>query len=412
MSSDLKCWIWFSGLRKLRFRTRRALLERYGGAPELMNSDIRELEALSWLLPEERRALLSRDVKGAELIVDRCRQEDVRIVTFEDPDYPERLRSIPDHPYVLYILGDLPAVDQEPVIAVVGTRHSTPYGDKMARMIASEIAACGGTVSTGLAAGIDARAAEGALDAGGKVIGVLGVGINCIYPKANASLYQRVRECGALVSEYPPDAEGAKEWFPQRNRIIAGLSLGVVVPEAPARSGALITAHKALDYGRDVFAVPSNADNPKGQGSNRLLQEGAALIQNGWDVISCYAQQFPARISKADPPCTTEEKDAPAGNDDSAETTQESGFYIYRSPKRNNDDKIAAAATLQRQLSVLTERQLAIVAAMNCPSMHVDDIIELTNLPASEVLSELTILQIKGFVRQEQGKRFTLNISK
>ena len=279
--SDLECWIWFSGLRKLRFRTRRALLERYGGARELMLADRRELESLSWLLPEERSALLSRDGRDTERIISRCREETVRILTFQDPAYPERLRSIPDPPYVLFVLGELPSVDTEPVIAVVGTRHSTHYGDKMARIIASEIAACGGTVVTGLAAGIDAQAAEGALDAGGVVLGVLGVAINRVYPKSNAPLYRRVLEKGALISEYPPDAEGAKEWFPQRNRIIAGLSLGVVVPEAPERSGALITAHRALDYGRDVFAVPSNADSPKGQGSNRLLQGAPLLPKTG-----------------------------------------------------------------------------------------------------------------------------------
>ena len=409
--SDLECWIWFSGLRHLRWRTRRALLDRFGGARELWFADRRALETLPGLLPEERQELLDRSAPTQERIVRRCTEEGVRILTFQDAAYPERLRNIPDPPYVLYVRGEMPAVDTEPVIAVVGTRHSSSYGEKMARAVASEIACCGGTVVTGLAAGIDSHAAEAALDAGGTVLGVLGVAINKVYPSGNAPLYARVEKQGALLSEYPPDAEGLKAWFPQRNRIIAGLSLGVVIPEAPERSGALITAQRALDYGRDVYAVPANADSQKGRGSNRLLQEGAGLVLCGWDVMQNYEAFYPDRIVKREPPepetqetPTGEEKtDAPAGK----------GFFLFRSPNRKAAGESGEnKRLLEAQLELLTERQLKIVGVMNSPSMHVDDIIDLSGLPAPAVLSELTMLQIKGFVSQEQGKRFTLNISK
>ena len=409
--SDLECWVWFSGLRRLRFRTRRALLARYGGAKELWFADPKELETLPGLLPEERKALTDRSTGAAERIVRRCGEEHIRILTFQDAAYPERLRNIPDPPYVLYVLGELPAIDAEPVIAVVGTRHSSQYGEKMARSIASGLAACGAVVATGLAAGIDAKAAEGALDAGGMVLGVLGVAINRVYPSANARLYARVQERGALISEYPPDAEGTKEWFPQRNRIIAGLSVGVVVPEAPEHSGALITAHRALDYGRDVYACPANADNPKGRGSNQLLREGAMLADNAWDVLENYEALYPERIVKREAlirPAT----EAPDPKRGAAQGEADGkGFLLFRSP---NPERSAAGAetTLKSQLDTLTEQQLKIVGAMSSPSMHVDDIIDLTGLPASAVLSELTLLQIRGFVSQEQGKRFTLNISK
>jgi len=404
--SDLECWIWFSGLRKLRFRTRRALLSRFGGAKELWFADRRELDALPGLLPEEREEILLRDSQAPDRIVRRCAEEHVRILTFQDAAYPERLRNIPDPPYVLYVSGELPAIDAEPVIAIVGTRNSTAYGNKMTRAIAAGVAACGGIVATGLAAGIDSCAAAGALDAGGIVLGVLGVAINRIYPSFNQPLYDRVREHGALISEYPPDAEGTKEWFPQRNRIIAGLSLGVVVPEAPDRSGALITAHRALDFGRDVFAVPANADSAKGRGSNRLIREGAALVTEAWDVMECYAPLYPEQISKNAAPLREAHSEA---SGKSAERAPEEGgeFYLYRSPNPRQ-----AGVSLKDQLEALNEQQLKIVGVMDRASMHVDDIIDLTQLPASAVLSELTMLQIKGFVRQEQGKRFTLNISK
>ncbi len=411
--SDLECWIWFSALRQLRFRTRRALLERYGGAREIWFSDQRELETLPGLLPEERLALLNRAPAEPERIVSRCQEEHVRSLTYQDAAYPERLRNIPDPPYVLYVIGELPAVDAEPVITVVGTRHSTAYGDKMARKIAAEITASGGVIVTGLAAGIDSRAAEGALAAGGRVIGVLGVAINRVYPSSNGALYDRVKEHGALISEYPPDAEGSKEWFPQRNRIMAGLSLGVVVAEAPERSGALITAHRALDYGRDVFAVPSNADSYKGRGSNRLLKEGAALAECGWDVLETYAAQFPERIARNDDAAEAEETPISEPSDQNDGKTQGKRFLLFRSPnRRRTEGNGQESDKLKSQLASLTEQQLKIVAVMNEPGMHVDDIIDLTKLPASTVLSELTMLQIKGFVSQGQGKRFTLNISK
>ena len=404
--TDLECWIWFAEMQSLRTRTRRTLLERFGSAKGIRFADRRELELLHGLQMSELNALQDKDGAKAEHIVRRCAEENVRILTYQDAAYPERLRNIPDPPYVLYVRGTFPAVDAEPLIAVVGTRKSSPYGERMTRRIAGEIARCGGTVVTGLAAGIDSCAAQGALDAGGKVIGVLGVAINRVYPSWNGPLYAAVQANGALVSEYPPDAEGTKEWFPRRNRIIAALSLGVVVPEAPERSGALITANRALDYGRDVFAVPANADSPKAAGSNRLLREGAILIQTGQDGMEEYQSLFPDRIRIVETPPEKTEQPEQAAKPEAVPDGK--AFFRFREPNRKEDPD----SVLAGQLGTLTENQLKIVSVMDRPSMHVDDLIDLTQLPASVVLSELTILQIKGFVRQEQGKRFTLNITK
>ncbi len=413
--SDLEYWIWFAGLRRLRYSTRRALLERFGTPGGIWFAEPKELEKLEGILPDELNELAQRDMAEVNRIVRRCAEENVQILTFQDAAYPERLRNIPDPPYVLYVSGHLPAVDTEIVVGIVGTRKSTPYGDKMARSIAFEIASKGGIVATGLAAGIDSRAAEGALMAQRPVIGVLGCAINEIYPSWNGKLYEDVRACGALVSEYPPDVSGSRSWFPQRNRIIAALSVGVVVPEAPVRSGALITAHRALDYGRDVFAVPANADAPNGSGSNNLLREGAMLAENGWDVLREYESRFPDCIlpdGKGDIP---EELAVPEENRAAEQAEKEKkpgkGFLKFRVPTRRHEET-AARPKLEDQLQELNENQLKIIGVMSGRSMHVDDIIDLCRLPASAVLSELTMLQIKGFVTQEQGKRFTLNIEK
>ena len=421
--SDLEYWIWFSGLRCLRVRTRSALLDRFENAKGIWFADRSELEKIPGILPEELEELSRRDGSEAVKILRRCAEEDIQVITIQDAVYPDRLRNIPDPPYVLYVKGHLPSIDAEPVIGIVGTRRSTPYGDKMARNIAYEIAAGGGIVTTGLAGGIDSRAAEGALMAGGRVIGVLGVAINDVYPSWNGRLYSDVQTLGALVSEYPPDAKGSKEWFPRRNRIIAALSLGVVVAEAPPRSGALIPAHRALDYGRDVFAVPANADAGNSRGSNQLLREGAFLAENGWDVLKEYEAQFPDCIHKDGCGDIPKELSIPEENRKAEKSKDEKtlekvtrGFLKFRSPVRKKEEAAvpvqAEASVLEAQLGSLNENQLKIIGAMDKASMHVDDIIDLSRLPAATVLSELTMLQIKGFVRQEQGKRFTLNIRK
>ena len=414
--SELENWIWLSQLRCLRVRTRSALLERFADATEIRMADRRTLERLPGITAEEVEALQAKDAGDTVRILRRCQEEDVQIITIRDAIYPQRLRNIPDPPFVLYLKGHLPAVDAEPVIAVVGTRSSTPYGDKMARNIGYEIAARGGIVCTGLAAGIDSRAAQGALLADGKVIGVLGVPINEVFPRNNTKLYDDVAACGALLSEYPPDMGIGKAGFPQRNRIIAGLSLGTVVVEAPLRSGARITANFALDYGRDVFAVPGNADAANSRGCNALLREGAILAENGWDVLKEYEARFPERIHKEGSGTIPEEYALP--EEKPAAPTAEKGtrlkeFFKFRVPvKKATEPQKAPGTVLEAQLEGLTENQLKLVGVMGKPSMHVDDIIDLSRLPAATVLSELTMLQIKGFVIQEQGKRFTLNIQK
>ena len=429
--SDLEYWIWFAGLRRLRSVTRTALLDRFASPKGIWFAEKSELGRIPGITQEELDALAERSTGDIARILRRCEEESVQILTMQDALYPARLRNIPDPPYVLYVKGRLPAVDTEPVIAIVGTRNSTPYGDKMARSIGYEIAARGGIVTTGLAGGIDSRAAEGALMAGGTVIGVLGVAINEVYPRYNTALYADVQASGALISEYPPDAKGSGAWFPQRNRIIAALSLGVVVAEAPLKSGALITAHKALDYGRDVFAVPANADAENSRGCNLLLREGAVLTENGWDVLKEYEALYPERIRRdvsgdvpkeyAVPGRTKAAEQAKAAEKQAEKPAEEPkspldmvtrGFLKFRVPSRKQEAEQAAATPLQAQLSGLTEQQLKLVSVMNEPSIHVDDLIAASGLTPAVVLSELTMLQIKGFVVQEPGKRFTLNIRK
>ena len=427
--SALRYWIWLSAMTGLRPKIRCALLDVFGGAEAVYFADERQLLDRCELTPAERARVLQRDLSRADEILEKCARDKISILTLADAAYPQRLRNIFDPPVVLYIRGRLPAIDEEAAVAVVGTRKATPYGIKMARRLGFELTKGGGLVVTGLAGGIDSAAAEGALRAGGRCVGVLGCAIDDVYPQWNTALYDDVAAVGALVSEYPPGEGIQKKNFPERNRIMSGLSVGVTVIEAPEGSGALITAAHGLEQGREVFAVPGNADQTNCAGSNELIRSGAALVSTGWDVLREFQALFPQKLEKPDaarlrtydceerenvgsaPPPVPPERPAVKP------VQPEKGRGFAKLRVRNDRKRIDNAEKreyidLQQQLSGLNENQLKIVSAMDAPSTHVDDIIEKSALPAAVVLSELTLLQIRGFVVQEPGKRFTLNIHK
>lgn len=229
-------------------------------------------------------ALTSRIAgEKARRIRESCAKNGIRVIPLDSRDYPAALRLIPDAPLVLYLAGKSPPRGNR--VAVVGSRAPTPSGRAFAFELASDLAAAGWTVVSGMARGIDTAAHEGALRGGGKTVAVLGCGVDVVYPPEASMLRSRIVEQGSLLSEYPPGTLPLPWRFPARNRILSGISRGVVVVEAPSRSGALITARLALDHGREVMAVPGNPLHPHTAGSNRLIREGAAPVTSACDVI-------------------------------------------------------------------------------------------------------------------------------
>ena len=419
--STLKYWVWFAERRGLRPDTRGALLERFGNPQGVYFAGEKELQELS-LRETELLSLRDKSTESAERILERCTELDVRILTLQDAAYPNRLRNIYDPPSLLYVLGRLPAVDEQAAVAIVGTRKATPYGIKMGRRMGYEITKGGGLVVSGLAEGVDSAGAEGALRAGGSCIGVLGTAIDQVYPRFNRKLFADVQTVGALVSEYPPGAPIQRGTFPRRNRILSGLSVGVVVIEAPEKSGALITAARALEQGRDLFVVPGNVDSPACEGSNALMKDCAKAVTCGGDVLSEYTHLYTgiqpltgatALIPQEEEPPERTEEPVPRREDTHRET--EGRFLKLRVPKGKKEiDKPGERAYIDMQtcLAGLTEQQLKLVSVMKRPSMHIDDIIDESGLPAASVLSEMTMLEISGIVRRENGKRFSLNIQR
>ena len=275
-------WIWLATRPHMNDRDRLSVLSHFGNPEDIYFAPKEAFADIEDMTKQMAEALQEKDLHEAGEILRQCVDLGIHICTFNDGAYPSRLKNIADPPMVLYYVGHLPDLDGTPVIAAVGTRKASPYGLNVAKRIGGQLARCGAIVVTGMAEGIDGAAAAGALTAGGTVVGVLGCGVDVVYPACNRGLFADVERHGCLMSEFPPGTEPYKWNFPRRNRIMSGLSNGVLVAEAPEKSGALITARQAAEQGRDVFVVPGNVDVPTCAGSNALMREGAIPVRNGW----------------------------------------------------------------------------------------------------------------------------------
>lgn len=386
--SILKYWLWLAERQGLRNQARLALLDHFGSPEDIYYADPGEILLTKGVTKAEAALLADKDLTEADEILADCQRLDIHLLTLRDAAYPVRLRSIFDPPVLMYIKGRLPNMDEEAAIAVVGTRTASPYGIKCAEQMAFGLADAGAVIVTGLARGIDATAAQGALRAGGRVVGVLGGGIDVVYPKGSEWLYSDVAAVGCLISEYPPGTETLPGHFPVRNRIMSGLSVATLVVEAPRRSGALITANQALDQGRDVFAVPGPIDAPNSAGCNRLIREGGFLAAEPWDILREYEALFPGKLRAQDRPAPEPLGELPKGSKPAPTPS-------------------LPVLSLSGAGSGLTDDQITILRALTEEPMQVDDLIELTGLPARRVLSALTMLEIDQYVLQGSGKRYT-----
>lgn len=400
----IKYWVWLSALR-MRPRAKKLLLEHMQGDPEkLYYADAANIRAVEGICEEDIKYLSVRELNTAQTILEYCHKDGITILTMQDASYPERLKNIFEPPTVLYVKGVLPEIDDEVPISVIGTRSASPYGLKQARKFGYGIAACGGVVVSGLTRGIDRIAAEGALTAGGKVVGVLGTGID----EAKGAIYDDVAANGALISEYPPHSKTLKANYRYRNRITAGLSVGVLVVEAPLGSGALLFADEALEQGKEIFALPGNVDAESCAGSNQLLKEGAKPVTNAWDVLEEYQPIFPDKIHFANSDILENLPKKPL-------TLQEKypDFVQVRQPvakKEIDKPNPVAYIDLENRLGALGETQLKIIAQLKLAPTQIDDLIAATGLDAATILSDLTLLELDGIVRQEPGKQFVLNV--
>lgn len=350
------------------------LVDFFGGVENTFNSSLTELEAAG--LPEQAAQAIGtgRSMELAHEEAAKASASGIRIVGIDDAEYPPRLRQIYDPPLVLYVRGNLAAVSR-PGIAVVGTRHPTPYGMGMAERLACDLAARGVAIISGLARGVDTFAHRGAVSAKGKAVAVFGTGVDVIYPKENSRLADQVLSFGgALISEFALGTFAAPQNFPIRNRIISGMSYGVLVVEAAEYSGTRITARCALEQNREVFAVPGNVINKNSWGPNTLIKQGAKLVATWEDVW----EELPADVRLALTPETGAESPG-------AETAS-----LFEEPSLSPHEK----------------RIYAVLRADEATQL--DEIIEKLEpeLSSSEIFAALFELELAGKVKQLPGKNF------
>ena len=341
--------------------TRKALLEHFGSSQAVLDAPSSELRRVPGVGPK-----LSQLIAGAKQEIDveseiaTCREHGVTIVTEEHSSYPRMLREIHDPPGVLFMLGDLREEDAI-AVAIVGTRHATQYGEQQAERLAGGLARAGIMVISGLARGIDAAAHRGAIAAGGRTIAVLGSGVLNVYPPEHAELSQQVIRHGALISEAPPHMQPLSGMFPQRNRVITGMSLGVIVVEAAERSGALVSAKHAMEQGREVFAVPGRVDSRTSRGCHHLIRDGAKLVESVDDVL------------------------------------EELGPLVKATPSK---DGLLVRRPAELQLNV---QEQAVLNAIADHPTSIDQVVITSRLPVSRVLSTISVLEMRRLIRRVSG---------
>jgi len=368
-ADDYLGWLALALTPGLGARMAGKLLREFGSPDAIFNASLTALEGQHLPAAVAQAIHSRRPLSDAAKELAQARAAGCRLLTWDEPEYPARLREIYDPPPLLYVAGDVSLLSRH-LIGIVGARRPSPYGNQMAERIGRDLAARGIVVVSGLARGIDASAHRGALSAvAGTTIGVLGCGIDVVYPKENRKIFEEIRQHGLLITEFPMGTFPAPQNFPIRNRIIAGMALGVVVVEGAQYSGSLITARLAMEFGREVYGVPGNATQASSFGPNQLIKQGAKLVTGWEDIVEELPTPVRAELTPVESVSQTERTSL------IEESLGPSERPIYK---------------------LLSTDQ----------SCQVDQLVETSGLSSSEVLAALFDLEMKGVVRQLPGKQF------
>ncbi len=373
MDENIAYWLALTHIEGLGVRGAHKLVERFGSPRGVYGASLTELEGCGLRAEVARAIAAQKGLKEAETQLEEATKAGVRILSCADDDYPPVLKQVADPPLVLYARGDVKVLSRH-AVAMVGTRRPTAYGSSVAHRLARELAERQLVIVSGLARGIDSASHRGALEAKGKTVAVLGSGLDVIYPREHKRLAEQIAESGVVVSEFPLGTAPTPENFPIRNRIISGLSLGVVIVEAAEYSGSLITARLALEQNREVFAVPGNITSAQSFGPNHLIKQGAKLVDQWIDVI----EEFPESVRRQLLP-------AGAASEDSAQGPETASLF---------------------EQSLTPEQRTVFEMLRADEALFVDSICESVELPQPRVLATLLELEMSGLIRQLPGKNF------
>lgn len=338
------------------------LLGHFGSASNVLQASPQELAEVDGVGIALARKIRSNEFKDlSAIVIEACEAQQIQILLPHEPEFPRLLKELPDPPMLLYVRGQLRKTDAL-ALAIVGTRGASQYGRSQAERFARSLARGGLTIVSGLARGIDVAAHLGAIEADGRTIAVLSSGVAEVYPPQHAAIAERIVSHGALISEMPPGAKPRKGMFPQRNRLISGLTLGTLVIEAAERSGALITARLAGEQGREVFAVPGLVSNPNARGCHQLIRDGAHLVQDPDDIL---AELGP----------------------------------MVESVTLSPDQTVRHAVELQ-----LNDQENAVLQAIDLQPTDINAVVTTSGLPVPRVLSTLSVLEMRRLVRRVSGQ--------
>ena len=369
MLDNLECWVWLGSIPGIGAVKSKKLLEFFGNPNSVFTAKEIDFAGLSFLTRADIANLVNKgNREKVKKHIEDINANDIKIITFEDESYPEYLKNIYDPPVILYMKGNMP--EEEKYLAVVGSRKATSYGLNMAEVVSRELSKCGITVVSGMARGIDTFAHKGSLSAGGRTVAVLGCGLDIVYPYENKKLMEKIIESGACLSEFLPGTQPVAGNFPARNRIISGMSMGVIVIEAGERSGSLITANCALEQGREVFALPGNVNSLNSTGTNKLIKEGAKMVTSLEDILEEIGAYF---------------------SDDNKDSFT----------KKLKDDKL---------LKGLDKDEVKVVECLKLEPAHIDSIANKTGLNIKVINSLVVMLELKGLVEQLPGKIYKLKL--
>ena len=436
MMEDKLYWVWLSQVFFYGSEAVNKVLEHFDDPKDFYACRESHFEGIDYLSKNELDAAQKTSLKRAEKIIADCERLSIKILTQADEGFPSRLKSIYGTPPVLYLRGDLSGIDDEPAVAVVGTRHASDFGKSVTGNLCYELARAGMTIISGCAVGIDAYALRGALKAGGRPIGVLGCGLDINYPAENEELKREIAQHGALISELPPGFRPSGMIFPIRNRLMAGLASGVVVTEAPVKSGALITVEHAVQQGKDVFCLP-----PLIYGDARFggvispLRDGATAVYGAADILFAYYMAYPHKLN-AEVILENDQKKNTGRKKSSKEHQAEKGDG-YESDGRHNKAQPAEKAKEQlpfeqkpdienvenqstdgtqakdqNEKKPLPEGASAemetLYACMDFTPIQLDKLVSTSGLPVSRVLALLTQMEIEGIAQSYSGRRYGL----
>ena len=374
---NLKYWIALKSIDGIGNASFQPLLDHFGSLAGVFSTTVHNLSAIPGISKKSAAAIVSfKDWDKILRQMDALDKMGISVVTCLDELYPHNLLNIYDRPAFFYVLGRLD--DEDVPLAIVGSRNASTYGRYTTDRISRELALRGITIVSGMARGIDSCAHRGALAAKGRTIAVLGSGLDVIYPPENKKLFDAISSNGAVISEFPLGTQPLSYNFPARNRIISGLSYGVVVVEAGEKSGSLITAKLAMEQGREVFAIPGTIDSASSRGTNSLIKQGAKLVENIDDILEDILPQL---------------EQSPA------------------QPTRHKQEILFAGNALtdaEQKVDSLSPTEQTILKQLLHEKMHADDIIAGTGLPVADVLSALITLELKEIIIQHPGKLFSL----